>query len=425
MTATHPRHRFTRLAGAACVGALAGASHGAPDAAGATPDEVRAIVAELMADAGDRTSLAGSGVVSAGPDGFTLSDEQGAFRLRVGGYVQFRYVANFRGGRTRPDDDDDDTDVQSGFTIQRARLIFQGRVHDKVDFVVLPFAGPDGSWGVLDAWARFELTEGLTLQVGQSKLPFFREWLISERYILPVERSELSAVYASEYGQGVLLNHTADGFRIGLAFNDGLRTRSTDYDSDAEADYAFTARAEWLLDGSWGQFADASSLGATERGLLVGAAAHHQGRTDDFRGFAVDRITQVTADVSYEQVGFAAMVAGVARWLDLRAGPTEQTFGLLAQAGLFVTDDTELVARYELLVPDTDAVGNDPFNAVTLGVNHYVLGHALKLSFDAVYFIDDTVGTTIVGFGQDNASGLFPTADTGELTLRAQLQFIF
>ncbi|GAB4545729.1 MAG: hypothetical protein Tsb0013_03820 [Phycisphaerales bacterium] len=403
----------------ACLLAL-GSLGGVSFAHDSSADEVRAIVAEMLADAEQRSSLVGTGSSSAGPGGFVVASGDDAFRLRVGGYAQFRYIANFRDDEGGAVDD-----FQSGFTIQRTRLVFSGRAHDRVDFLLLPFAGPNGTWSIIDAWARFELSDTLKLRVGQFKLPFWREWLISERFNFAVERSELTAVYASIYGQGVQLEFQNDDVRVHAAFSDGIRSLNSDFTSPAEADYAFTARAELLVDGTWAQFADSTSLGNTEAGLLLGFGAHYQGETENLRGVELDREFQITADVSYEGTDWSAMVAGVARWLDPAGAPTEETYGLLAQGGLFVSDDVELIAQYEVLVPDDDAVGDDPFNAVTVGVNWYVRGHALKFTADVIYFIDDTNGTTIVGFGQDNATGLFPTADSGEVSLRVQLQFIF
>ena len=393
----------------------------AQDGAVTGADEVRAIVAEMMADAERRSSLMQTGgKVSAGPGGFVISSDDDAFRLRVGGYTQFRYLANFRGDEGGTVDD-----FESGFTLQRTRLLFSGRAHDSIDFLLLPFAGPNGTWSIIDAWARFELADNWKLRVGQFKLPFWREWLISERFNFAVERSELTAVYASIYSQGVQLEYQDDALRVHAAFSDGIRAFNSDFTSPAESDYAFTARADLLLDGEWGMFADNTALGETQQGVLLGFGAHYQGETESLRGVEIDREFQVTADLSYQNTDFSAMVAGVARWLDAANAPTEESFGFLAQAGYFLTDKTEVIAQYEVLIPDADAIGDDPFNAVTVGVNHYFRGHALKLTADVIYFIDDTDGTTIVGFGRDDAAGLFPPAETGEFTIRLQLQFVF
>jgi len=75
--------------------AFAGIALGVAGGASANNDEVRALVAEMLADADTRSSLLMSGG-NAGHDGkFFLADTDGNFRLNVGGQVQFRYIANF------------------------------------------------------------------------------------------------------------------------------------------------------------------------------------------------------------------------------------------------------------------------------------------------------------------------------------------
>src|SRR5688572_8137802 len=67
----------------------------------ASNDEVRAIVAEMMADAQGRSSLLQGGA-TAGHDGrFFVASPDGSFRLNVGGQIQLRYLVAF--------DDEDDT----------------------------------------------------------------------------------------------------------------------------------------------------------------------------------------------------------------------------------------------------------------------------------------------------------------------------
>ena len=64
-------------------------------------DQIRATVAEMLADAETRTSLLSAG--DAGHDGgFFLAGD--GFKLSIGGNVQFRYMANFRDDRAGQDD---------------------------------------------------------------------------------------------------------------------------------------------------------------------------------------------------------------------------------------------------------------------------------------------------------------------------------
>lgn len=389
---------------------------------GPSADEVRAIVSEMLADADTRSSLQSSGG-TAGHDGrFYLSSPGGDFRLNLGGYTQFRYMATFGDDLNGVTDNDD----ERGFKFQRTRLIFGGMLYDSIDFLLLPYAGPDGSWSILDAWAKTKLGDsGWTVQWGQFKLPFYREWLISERFNQMVERSDLNSVFSSSYAQGIQLSTTTDDYRVFASYSDGLQTLNTDYNSNMEADYAITARGEYKFSGNWGQFADMTSLGNEESGFMVGAAVHHQGRTTNFRGTDIDRLTQYTVDLNYEDTDWNATAAFIGRNTKQSVGGTVNDYGFLAQGGVFTSDKLEFFGRYTLLMPDGDATGDDDFNTITAGFNYYLHGHAAKFAVDGVWYLDDPNMTTMIGFGSSTETGLLSTTDDGQFSIRAQFQLIF
>ena len=341
----------------------------------------------------------------------------------IGGYIQFRYLATAF-------DSDGDEDFANGFQLQRARIIVRGSIGSDeqggptFDYLLLPFTGPSGRWGLLDAWVRWRAEEHWTVQAGQFKLPFWREWLISERFILPIERSEVTATYASIYAQGVRVGFNDGNVRANFAFSDGLRSLNTAFNSDAGAEYALTARGEYLAFGEWGQFTDATALNAEQDALMFGVAIHHQGETDSFRGVSIDHLTQVTADISWEVGDLALMGAGVVRLLEPSAADEQRSFGGLAQGGYMVRDDVEVFGRYEVIVPDSDAMADDAYHAITGGVNWYIRGHSAKLTVDAVYSFGPPDDTGVIGFGPNAGTGLLDGEDD-QLALRAQFQFIF
>ncbi|MEM9081968.1 MAG: hypothetical protein AAGB34_00110, partial [Planctomycetota bacterium] len=90
-------------------------------------DEVRAIVAEMMADAETRSSLLANGGGAGWDDGFYIKSEDGNFKLKVGGWAQFRYVANFRDTALAGTSGDD---TEHGFNATRTRINFKGHVID-------------------------------------------------------------------------------------------------------------------------------------------------------------------------------------------------------------------------------------------------------------------------------------------------------
>jgi len=365
--------------------------------------------ASLLADADGRAGRDGS---------FFIENADGSAKLKLGGYMQFRYYANVRG-------DDASERVTNGFVSERTRLVVAGNLDERTSFLFLNCAGPSGSFVVLDAWVKEDLGDGWAVSAGQFKLPFLREWLVSERYILAVERSILSGACSSIYSQGLQLHYTGESVRANIAYSDGLRAANTDFTAPIEADWALTGRVEWLLDGSWGQFKDITSLGNTERGLMVGVAGHVQGETDSLFGLAMDSLAQATVDVSYEAEDWSIEAGGVTRHIELSGGGDITDFAASVQGGVFVSENVELVGRATVLIPDPDAAADDPFPAFTAGVNWYLMGHALRMKLDAEWFPTDLADTTFPGLGPSTGVGLIGGADGGEVVFRGEVQLMF
>ncbi len=419
--------RLTAI-GAACVAGLAGAQATETDPQPEAPDPLLPTrQADLFADAERRSLLQAS---TGGHDGrFFIQSADGTKRLNVGGYAQIRYYANI------VDETPAQDQFESGFQIERTRLVLSGQVADGTTFLLLPAAGRTGSWTILDAWVKQDLSElvgeGWSVTGGQFKLPFWREWLVSERFIQPVERSTLAIDFASIYGQGVKLSFLSGQTLVEFAYSDGLRSLNSSFapagpasaDTESEAG-AVTARIESALFGNKNDFSDLTSLGTEEPGLLVGAAAHWQGETRSFFGTSINNLTQGTLDVSYEAPGHNLFGAAVVRYIEFPGGADELDLGVLAQGGLFVAEDVEVLGRYTVLIPDSDAPGDDPFHEILAGANWYIAGHAVKVTGDVQYFFSSPADTTVVGFGPNPGTGLLASSG-GQLSVRLQLQFIF
>jgi hypothetical protein len=66
---------------------------------------------------------------------------------------------------------------------------------------------------------------------------------------------------------------------------------------------------------------------------------------------------------------------------------SENPYGFTLQGGVFVSDDVELVARYEDGDADTNAATND-FSTLTFGANWYMAQNTAKLGFNFGYAFD-------------------------------------
>ncbi len=428
-----------------CLSLFAGAavSFGAISVANAearseNTDEIRAIVAEMLADADTRSSFLQSGG-TAGHDGknFFLASPGGDFRLNVGGQIQFRYLMNFGddlGGQA-------DEDWEGGFQTRRTKLWFDGTVFDEFDFKVQWNFDRDGGGAVLeDAYVSTPMGwDGWNLKWGQFKAPFMREELVSSTSQLAVDRSHMNEVFNQDRSQGIQVGYSADDWRLMIMFSDGFNSVNTDYTTDrslafgGESDYAFTGRFEYKFAGDWGQFKDFTSPSGSNWGVLLGGALHYEGGDDTGNSFGGDDYNYLswTADVSVEGDGWNLYAAGVGGYTDFEdiggvagADADFDDYGIVIQGGLMIPDtDWEVFGRYDAVFPDSDRANDDAFNVITAGVNYYMHGHAAKFTADVQWFLDDPADSDLAT--PNTGIGFLGDSDSDEFGIRLQFQLLF
>jgi hypothetical protein len=385
------------------------ASLGTVAAAQSSTELGRAYAGELLADAQGRTSA--------------LGQQERAFSAKVGGQIMFRYVYNNAGDIPG----DDDTTV--GFQARRTKISVSGNVIDDTwSYQVLSaFNRATGTPTLENAFIRKKLDNGWYVQAGQFKLPFLREESLSSTRQLAADRSAMNNLFTQAYSQGVeigLGGSGEDAFRLAAAFSDGLRSSNTDIGA-SPADYALTARGEYRLAGDWKQFAQFTSFPNSDFGALLGGAVHWQSGGETLGTPDVD-VLSATADVSLVGNGWNAYAAGVWAQTDA-AGQEFDDFGLLVQGGIFIAESTELFARYDAILADSDR-DLDDFHTVTVGVNHYLApgSHAAKLTVDLQYLFDTPSesltpsASAMRGLGLNSSDG-----DDGQWALRLQMQLLF
>jgi hypothetical protein len=477
--------RLMMLAGAATIGVTGPALAETATAAPASADEVRAIVAEMMADAETRSSLLQSGGVAGHDDGgFYLADSAGNFRLNVGGQIQFRYYLNFRddasnaAGAARDQDD-----FESGFQTRRTKLIFDGYVYDPNLFYKIQTAfdfgsegntdavgntngSGDGSLNLEDAFVGYKWDNGFQVRWGQFKLPFLREELVDDLSQLAADRGLVNSVFSGERSQGVELGYNAEDFRVMFAFSDGFRANNSDFASNrttngsayldgGESDYAATLRGELKLAGAWEQFQDFTSTSGSDFALLLGAAGHVEGgdrtsaqnidinNTGDFTNSHYNYYAW-TIDLSLEGDGFNIFIAGTGGHSDYNDAFDNDNngvadvdslqfneYGLVGQAGIMIPNtDWEPFIRYDGIFADEDERGlggdddEEMFNVITFGINYYMYGHASRFTADVLWFIDDVSSNTLAG-NRDTGIGYLTDDNDNEITIRFQWQLQF
>ncbi|MEC9374220.1 MAG: porin [Planctomycetota bacterium] len=406
---------MNRLVMHGCI-AMGMAMAGSAGAAAAGADEVRALVAEMMRDAEGRASLLRATAGGAGHDGvFFIESPDGDFRLEVTGFVQFRYGAAFF-------DDDATDEFEGGFEFNRNRLTFQGHVFSPALTykVTQSFRGSgEGNARLSDAYVEWAATEETAVTAGQFKLPFLREELASAKRLLASDRSTANSVFTQGRSQGAQIAWGTERVSLAGAFSDGLESSNTAF-TDDPADWAVTGRAEAALVGSLRDFREFRSPRGSAFAAMIGAAAHAQGK-DDAAPDEAEALFSWTADLGLRGDGWHVFAAYMGR--EIEAGGSPERFvdqGVVAQGSMFVSDTVAPFARWDVVLPDGDREGDDPFNTVTLGANWYIHGHAAKLTVEARVFLDDAADNDLVA-GIDALSG----GGGADAAISAQFQIIY
>ncbi len=384
-------------------------------------DEVRAVVADMLADADSRTSLLAS---ESGHDGkFFLASDDGNFRLNFDGLIQFRYMANFRS-------DDNANEFEHGFQSQLTKLRFSGNVVNSNWFynIEANFLHDGGTLTLEDAFVGYKFSPEWAMTWGQFIAPVLREWMMDDRYNLAASPSITQSAFNHGRSQGVALSYTGNDFLVVGAFTDGASTQNSDFTSAVEADWSLTGRAAWKMAGDWAAFDDFTSFKGSKFAGMLGGAVHYQGSSNTSAITDTDsKVLLYTVDAQLEGDGWNAWGAFIGRNIESRSmgsdGDTDD-FGVVVQAGLFISEKDELFARFDSVIPDSDRAGDpDPFSTLTVGYNHYFARHAVKFVADMQYCFDAIVDTAAVV--TDNDTGLLGDVDDGEIILRAQFQLMF
>lgn len=383
--------------------------------------EIRGIVTDVLADADTRSSLQGSGAGAGYNGGFFMSSADGNYSMKLNVLEQVRWTFNNR------NDAGTGEDQTWGFENKRTRLTFGGNMVDSTWSykVAYYFAYSndvefDADGAVLaDAFVSKDMGGGLSFTVGQFKLPFSGEYGTDAGNLQFNDYSTISNAFADGYGQGLMLSYSADAFRAAVAYVNALNQVDADWGAGSPSDeYALTGRAEFKLSGTWDQFNNAMSFRGEEMGVLIGAGLNWADSNTAGNGDVFGATVDVTVDFG------GANVMGAFYWdnNDDAPGGAENPYGFTLQGGVFVSDDVELVARYEYGDLDTNLDSND-FSTLTFGANWYMAQNTAKLGFNFGYAFDG------IGIWEFPASGNNWLADgageDGQWMLQAQMSFSF
>ncbi|MFT5422369.1 MAG: hypothetical protein ACI89L_000126 [Phycisphaerales bacterium] len=351
---------------------------------------------------------------------FRIADENGA-SLDITGYLLTRYLVGRSSGFG-------DKDYIVGFDQPRVRLGAKGEINDTFGFkMIVDYAG--GGAALTDGYATIKLDDGMTLRTGQFTLPYTREQDVSSSRQTAVERSVANSFFTGDRSQGVMLEVKKDDWRWRGSLSDGFKSTNSEYLATNDADVAFTTRYEYLVDGKWSQFKDHEGWRGGERGLMLGGAMHYQstGNTAALSGStptttSLDDVLAFTLDASAEFSGASALAAFYYQSRETSSGDFTD-MGFVLQGGVMVADQTEVFARWDSILSDSDRTANDDVHVITAGLNYFFVpeSHALKFTLDVQHVLSDLnsgpVGTS--------SKRTIVASDDAQTALRAQFVLIF
>jgi len=407
-------------------------------------DEIRSLVADVLADADNRSSLLQGGQAAGWNEHFFLASPDGRFKLQLEGQLQFRFVLNRRKGSG--------DSTQYGFENTRTKLTFRGHVFSPDTTYMIrgnfsreqltsgpPSASIDhgGIFQLQDAWIQQQIDQQWSVRAGQFKLPFTREELVSSQYQLLVERSLVNISENLGRSQGIEINYFGDLFSMSVALSDGGHDQLGGFGTVATgqpenspalarlAEFAVTARAQWLVAGDWAQFTDFTSPPGEQFGMMLGVAGHYQKNEYGIISFTRDEEYwyAYTVDASVEWGGINAFASFTHHYVDNASIGIIEVYGAVVQAGMYVTPKLELFGRFEYgrFTVDTGLNFSNLYLA-TVGFNYYIDGHDIKFTTDigfGISHIESTWDSDLAGWLTD-APGNEPS-----VVIRTQIQLLF
>lgn len=168
--------------------------------------------------------------VTASKDGLSFQSADGAYQLRLRGYVHAdgRFFLG-----------DDERPATDTWTIRRARPIFEGRLAKYIEFRIMPDFG-GGTTVLQDAYGEVRPSKAFGVRAGKFKAPFGLERLQSATDILFVERA-LPTNLVPNRDIGVQVSGELAGGRVSYAagaFNGVPDGGSADADTNDDKDFA-------------------------------------------------------------------------------------------------------------------------------------------------------------------------------------------
>lgn len=295
--------------------------------------------------------------------------------------------------------------------VRRLRLRVFGHVASPTLLYTLQFSfsRADMDWDntgfpnvLRDATVVWRPSNRFQLSLGQTKLPGNRQRVVSSGEMQFADRSIVNRAFTidrdfvlqSNFSGGLGLGDARGNLRLAVSNGEGRNIVNRD------SGLAYTARAELLPFGDFtdgGDYFEGDLAGESSPKLSVGAGYSWNDRTRrtggqlgrEFGNDVSRSMGTAFADAVMKYRGFSLYLEAMHRHaVDPVVDAARRIFvltgtGLMAQAGYFLSDRFELVARAAHVRPSSAVEALAPEQTQwTAGANYYLQGHRAKLQLD-------------------------------------------
>ena len=334
--------------------------------------------------------------------GVTISSDDGSASLNIRARMQVR--------STTSDTPDDERPASADISVRRMRLVFQGNARgDALTYYVqLSFATldtePDLRVPLRDAYVTWTVGQNAMLRVGQMKVPFSRQRVVSSSAMQLVDRAvvvgelNLDRDVGAQWSARLPGTGKRVGYTLGFFGGEG-RNRS-----GRDLGYLYTARVEgWPL-GPFDDYVEADVRRDPTPRLAIGAGVGYNQNTNrprstigepypagdfDYRHAEVDAVFKqrglsLTGELMYRSADTdrrTVNVNGVPITIASRSG-----WGAYIQGGQMLTSRVEVSGRYGRLSPREGTADTlVPSHEFVAGASYYAFEHNLKVQGDFTY----------------------------------------
>lgn len=296
----------------------------------------------------------------------------------------------------------------SEVSVRRARLLFQGSAAGPslTYYVQLSFSNLDNEADLRlplrDAYITWAGNRDLSVRVGQMKVPFSRQRVVSSSALQMVDRSIVVSELNLDRDVGIQV-FSRDLFGVGqLGYSVGLFGGEGRNRLGRAAGFLYTARLEAWPFGAFDDLVEGDLRQGDRLRLAVGASVGYNQNTNrprstigtpypdgdfDYRHAGADVVLKwrgwsITSEIMYRQADSPARtLATPDAALTIVARPG---WGAYVQSGLMVAPRVEITGRYSRLQPldgnvDESLIALREYSA---GLGYYMQGHDLKVQGD-------------------------------------------